>query len=43
MAGKVTGNVSTQIKGKVEQVAGKTQASFGDAKEQAKTAAKRRP
>jgi uncharacterized protein YjbJ (UPF0337 family) len=36
VAGKVSGSTSTQIKGKVEQVAGKTQASFGDARAEAK-------
>jgi uncharacterized protein YjbJ (UPF0337 family) len=36
VAGKVTGNTSTRIKGKMEQVAGKTQASFGDARAEAK-------
>ncbi|HDR9507423.1 CsbD family protein [Burkholderia cepacia] len=36
MVGKVMGNRSTRMQGKVEQVVGKTQASFGDAKEQLK-------
>ncbi|KVF79334.1 CsbD family protein [Burkholderia diffusa] len=36
MVGKVMGNRSTIMQGKVEQVIGKTQASFGDAKEQFK-------
>ncbi|AWV05269.1 CsbD family protein [Burkholderia sp. JP2-270] len=34
MIGRVIGNRSTRMRGKVEQVVGKTQASFGDAKEQ---------
>ncbi|WP_423761782.1 CsbD family protein [Burkholderia sp. NLJ2] len=36
MVGRVMGNRSTRMRGKVEQVVGKTQASFGDAKEQIK-------
>ncbi|UXU89655.1 CsbD family protein [Burkholderia sp. S-53] len=36
MVGRVMGNRSTRMQGKVEQVVGKTQASFGDAKEQFK-------
>lgn len=36
MVGKVMGNRSTRMQGKVEQVVGKTQASFGDAKEHIK-------
>ncbi|AZQ53524.1 CsbD family protein [Burkholderia cenocepacia] len=34
MVGRIMGNRSTRMQGKVEQVVGKTQASFGDAKEQ---------
>ncbi|WP_175947153.1 CsbD family protein [Burkholderia pyrrocinia] len=36
MVGKVIGNRSTRMHGKIEQVVGKTQASFGDVKEQFK-------
>ncbi|PFH30359.1 MULTISPECIES: CsbD family protein [Burkholderia] len=36
MIGKVMGNRTTRMQGTVEQVVGKTQASFGDAKAQFK-------
>jgi uncharacterized protein YjbJ (UPF0337 family) len=36
VVGKATGNETTKVKGKVEQVVGKTQAAYGDAKEQLK-------
>lgn len=35
-AGKLTGSTSTEFKGKAEKVAGKTQATYGDAKEDVK-------
>lgn len=34
VVGKATGNKTTNLKGRVEQVVGKTQAAYGDAKEQ---------
>lgn len=34
VVGKATGNKTTRLKGAVEQVVGKTQAAYGDAKEQ---------
>ncbi|WP_175752135.1 CsbD family protein [Burkholderia anthina] len=34
MVGRIMGNRSTRMQGTVEQVVGKTQASFGDSKEQ---------
>ncbi|KAA1004303.1 CsbD family protein [Paraburkholderia panacisoli] len=34
MVGKVTGSATTRVKGRIEQVVGKTQATYGDAKEQ---------
>ncbi|VWC82055.1 CsbD-like protein [Burkholderia contaminans] len=34
MVGRILGNRSTRMQGTVEQVVGKTQASFGDAKAQ---------
>jgi uncharacterized protein YjbJ (UPF0337 family) len=33
VAGKATGSTKTQIKGTAEKVAGKTQAAYGDAKD----------
>ncbi|MCG1046423.1 CsbD family protein [Mycetohabitans rhizoxinica] len=36
VAGKVTGNKAHEIKGDVQQAAGKTQKTWGDAKEQVK-------
>jgi uncharacterized protein YjbJ (UPF0337 family) len=32
----VTGSTTTEVKGKAQQIAGKTQAGYGDAKEDAK-------
>lgn len=37
VVGKVTGNRTSRLTGKAEQIVGKTQASFGDAKERLKT------
>ncbi|MCF7695044.1 CsbD family protein [Mycetohabitans sp. B2] len=36
VVGKVTGNKAHEIKGDVQQAAGKTQKTWGDAKEQVK-------
>jgi len=36
LAGKVTGKASTELKGKAEQVGGRTQSTYGDAKEDMK-------
>ncbi|KAA0997399.1 CsbD family protein [Paraburkholderia panacisoli] len=34
MVGKATGSATTKVKGRIEQIVGKTQATYGDAKEQ---------
>ncbi|AOJ90987.1 general stress protein CsbD [Burkholderia sp. MSMB0856] len=36
MVGRVVGNGTSRLTGKAEQIVGKTQASFGDAKERFK-------
>lgn len=40
-AGKVTGNESLELRGKVEKTLGKAQAKFGDVKQDAKDAARK--
>jgi uncharacterized protein YjbJ (UPF0337 family) len=36
VAGKMTGKTSTEIRGKAEQVVGRTRAAYGDAREDSK-------
>lgn len=41
-AGKVVGNEKLEAEGKVDKIAGKTQATYGDVKEDVKDAVKKR-